>query len=674
MNINNQKLVQIEHIEGEDEFVLATKKAKLDENDKYLELKYLKIKEENNYLKRKNELLLKSLDRINRQGEDVILNRKNKYKDHNECTYKQKKRNIQKLKSLSNTLFHFGSLRNLNLSCIVFCKGSVPVNKVRIEIIDNVQKPICEEETLLMKDEALISDANYSKIKEKGKTSWCSLYRIKKRRLFLNCYLNYLWGNNQNKFGSFVDPIKKIKYIVETKYFYNDLEIKNNLVRLKFCGDGAHLNSTIHLFNVGFVCIDQKKIHPAAEEAFFTLGIFLIDSENYDEICNATKELYSLVREIKYIKIDGLNIEIDWYLNGDMNYLFVHKGINYANSNYPCVQCKIPQVDFEFMHDSNSNNLIRSDIELIQLYGKKKHFGYVKLPLCDWIDFDKIIFDLLHLGINGTKALINTLIKTKLKPYDEKKTRPSNYDKLEHLEYQGKLFAFLKKVGIGYKIDRKEFLPSNVTLENVYKLFEGLNKTKLSDMFPEINHIEEIHKIWISFFYLYNEIKQNKLKDDEIKEKNKIWLQKFRNVFQSDHITPYLHVFQEHIPQNQKLVGDLNRFSCEGLEKVNFTNTQYYYRCSNKKKSNFRDLLESSDVLAEKEKKHISNDFLSQLLNRRNRKEYHVVNSKISLKYQLFIYVVSNIILNKDRNDDVNAYRRNHKKIRNLKGNSNYFF
>ncbi len=50
MNINNQKLPQIELIEAKDcadEFVLATKIAKLNEHVKYLELKYLKIQEEN---------------------------------------------------------------------------------------------------------------------------------------------------------------------------------------------------------------------------------------------------------------------------------------------------------------------------------------------------------------------------------------------------------------------------------------------------------------------------------------------------------------------------------------------------------------------------------------------------------------------------------------------------
>ena len=49
----------------------------------------------------------------------------------------------------------------------------------------------------------------------------------------------------------------------------------------------------------------------------------------------------------------------------------------------------------------------------------------------------------------------------------------------------------------------------------------------------------------------------------------KTWLSVFLSVYQTKHITPYIHIFVNHVPEFLNLCGSLSPFSQQGLEKLN---------------------------------------------------------------------------------------------------------
>ena len=51
--------------------------------------------------------------------------------------------------------------------------------------------------------------------------------------------------------------------------------------------------------------------------------------------------------------------------------------------------------------------------------------------------------------------------------------------------------------------------------------------------------------------------------------KTKKWLEKFLEVYQTKHVTPYIHLLTTHIPEMLELHGSLAAFTQQGVEKCN---------------------------------------------------------------------------------------------------------
>ena len=55
----------------------------------------------------------------------------------------------------------------------------------------------------------------------------------------------------------------------------------------------------------------------------------------------------------------------------------------------------------------------------------------------------------------------------------------------------------------------------------------------------------------------------------------------FLTVYQTKHVTPYMHLLVSHIPQFLEMYGTLAPFSQQGLEKLNDDLTKDYFRSTN---------------------------------------------------------------------------------------------
>ena len=111
-----------------------------------------------------------------------------------------------------------------------------------------------------------------------------------------------------------------------------------------------------------------------------------------------------------------------------------------------------------------------------------------------------------------------------------------------------------------------------------HRLFKNID---LPQRFPSIPNIEKIMDIWTNFHRLNSQLSSDSFTSGEIsvfEEDMKSWRSKFLEVYQSKHVTPYMHAFVAHVPG---IHGAIVPYTQQGLEKLNDSLTQFYYLGSN---------------------------------------------------------------------------------------------
>ena len=82
-------------------------------------------------------------------------------------------------------------------------------------------------------------------------------------------------------------------------------------------------------------------------------------------------------------------------------------------------------------------------------------------------------------------------------------------------------------------------------------------------------------------------------------KKSKKWTTLFLEVYQTKHVTSYVHTLIYHIPESISLHGSLALFSQQGLERLNDTITKDYFRSTNHRDDALQRLLKKLNRLEE---------------------------------------------------------------------------
>ena len=102
------------------------------------------------------------------------------------------------------------------------------------------------------------------------------LTRVDQIKLKMNKFFEVI----QSESGAFVNVQEKIQFILNKIYLTSNKKIENNTFHLRFAGDGAMITKTrIIIMNFTFCVLNQKRSNA---ESNYILGIFKIESENYD--------------------------------------------------------------------------------------------------------------------------------------------------------------------------------------------------------------------------------------------------------------------------------------------------------------------------------------------------------------------------------------------------------
>ena len=110
-----------------------------------------------------------------------------------------------------------------------------------------------------------------------------------------------------------------------------------------------------------------------------------------------------------------------------------------------------------------------------------------------------------------------------------------------------------------------------------------LNLIDITELLPISGKSCVIQEIWNGCNSIMKNLKQ--LTDE--KEKLKLfniqvrqWATRFLSVYQSKHVTPYMHALISHVSELVSLHGNIVAFTQQGLEKLNDTTTKNYFEAT----------------------------------------------------------------------------------------------
>ena len=110
------------------------------------------------------------------------------------------------------------------------------------------------------------------------------------------------------------------------------------------------------------------------------------------------------------------------------------------------------------------------------------------------------------------------------------------------------------------------------------------SKTNMTILLPGHCKVDSVQKLWADFLEVYKMIRSTMESEDEIvRLQTRIdgWFLLFLSLYQTKHVTPYMHALVQHVPQFLRQYGNLAIFNQQGLEKLNQIQTKDFFRSTN---------------------------------------------------------------------------------------------
>ena len=310
--------------------------------------------------------------------------------------------------------------------------------------------------------------------------------------------------------------------------------------------------------------------------------MFDITKEDYETMILCLEQIKMQIDNLNELEIDGIKYKIEKYIGGDLKMSAIIYGINQANSNCPCIWCvwdkkklansDIQKVEEEIYREWSIIDKEKGTRTLESSMNFQGQNGFIKKPILN-IPFHKVIIDMLHLFLRISDVLYDLFIAN-LRQLDGKQKNEIDFSTQPHLN---QFFLDLKetyKIQNPYFINGKSIKIRDLRGPEKKRLFENIDLTKYADN----EKIKEIDKLWKDFWEIFNQVKRNVINKDIIKEKTSNWLINFSKLYDSTHITPYIHCFSKRSDRrNQRNFTYLSRYIIISL--IIFLKCKGIYAC-----------------------------------------------------------------------------------------------
>jgi len=216
--------------------------------------------------------------------------------------------------------------------------------------------------------------------------------------------------------------------------------------------------------------------------------------------------------------------------------------------------------------------------------GRQQHFGCVRAPIFPSIPIDHVMIDTLHLFLRIADLLINLLIMDLRRQDGIEKGRVEKLDRTKqtHLAAYEHFLDDSCKISFCWYVKDSKLNWRDLTGPEKIRLF---NLMDIPTVFPSLPQKNEIQHLWSTFIHLINSLKRPDCDADDLESGAKQWVRHFCSIYQTKHVTPYVHALAMHVPEFIRIYGSISKFNQQGLEKLNDTTTTHYLRGTNHRKT-----------------------------------------------------------------------------------------
>ena len=423
-------------------------------------------------------------------------------------------------------------------------------------------------------------------------------YLVKQSRTNLNktYHIERTAGEYPGASISFTSTLREhIKELLE-----KSPELKESTIQVKLSGDGARMSRTTNFMMMSFTLL---QLNESVMSPKHNRTVAIINGpEKYATLKASLSPFFREVNELisnGSTTVDGQNVQLEFFLGGDMKFLLMIMGINSATADYACVWCKIHKdnrwdTSKPFSHYNEAPQW-RNLEEIKKMCHSKDKFGCVNEPLIN-IPLTNVIPDELHLLLRITDKLLQNVIDEVLERdavEDSSKTRGQK--KGINLS---KLVKAINSLGISFSIWNKKNADGSESQVKEFTSLLGSQKKKLLNGLPsKLGEVlypdtcETVKQIWTDFECLYNQISDfnlSKTSANAIFVQAKAWVELFcslkgiRPGYTRPRVTPYMHTLVYHIPFFVKMHGCFKKFTGQGVEKNNDEAKRVLFNKSNK--------------------------------------------------------------------------------------------
>ena len=368
---------------------------------------------------------------------------------------------------------------------------------------------------------------------------------------------------------------------------------QNKKIRVKLSGDGTNVGKRLHVVNVTFTILDEGSKAMSADGNHIIA--IIKEPEKYEKLLEALSDIRREVESLNCMKVGDEYFNIEWFLGGDWKFLACVCGLGAAISTHPCIWCKCTLYDKYdgtkewSMVDTNKGARTIKEIEEKSKQGSRGEKCNVKhSPLFPTIPLDHVVIDSLHLFLRIADNLINLLILEfrRLDAIDKKKSFNDGFERSKYTHMAG-WESYLNdhlKISFNWYVckDSKKLKWRDLTGPEKLKLFRNVN---ICNLLPNHPKKDEISELWSKFWEITESLSaaSSEINKEQIHQKSKSFLDLFLNLYQTKHVTPYMHALTWHVPEFIELYGTISIFTQQGLEKLNDKTTKDFFRSTNQR-------------------------------------------------------------------------------------------
>ena len=413
------------------------------------------------------------------------------------------------------------------------------------------------------------------------------LPRSWKMKDFVQC-LNSLWDIKPCPEGCGMQQTLESRLVERVRQLLHTNKINaGDKLQVKLSGDGTKVCRKLNLVNFTFTLLNEEDI-AMSSRGNHTIAILNVP-EDYEKLATALRDIIAEVETLTSISIDSEEFEIEYFLCSDLKFLAIVCGIEAANSTYACVWCKCPAADRYDMDKqwsvSEAEQGARSVTEITECCTKpkKQRFNCAHPPLFSTIPLDHVVPDVLHLFLRVTDVLFNLLV-LEIRRLDGieriARTDSINSTNLSVLE------SFINdSCHIPFRFfvckESKQLKWRDLMGPEKLIFFE---KADLPTLLPQMPNVEKTQALWRDYLHLHKRLQRKTFTRTEAEcfgENAKQWVKDFTSIYQTTHVTPYIHVLAMHVSVFLNNYTNLVQFTQQGMEKLNDQTTIDYARSTN---------------------------------------------------------------------------------------------